>query len=165
MFKVGDYVVHGRNGVCKVEDITHVDITGADKNQLYYILVPLRSESSKVFYPVDSDKVVMRTVITKEEAEKLVRKIKEIEPMGIDNERQREVRYKEAIGSCDCVRLIGVIKTLYERNKERMEQGKRSTFLDDRYLKEAKKNLYDEFSIALSIDEEDVEEYINSHIE
>ena len=62
MFKVGDYIVHGRNGVCKVVDITHLDMSGVDKDQLYYALVPMKSEDSKIFYPVDSDKVVKQKI-------------------------------------------------------------------------------------------------------
>ncbi|WP_302625231.1 CarD family transcriptional regulator [uncultured Eubacterium sp.] len=165
MFKVGDYIVHGRNGVCKVMDITHIDISGADKNQLYYTLIPMKSEDSKIFYPVDSDRIVMRSVLTKEEAENIMSEIKDIEPMWIDNEKKREAQYKEAISSCDCEKLICIIKTLYERNTERIAQGKRITYVDDRYLKEAKRNLHDEFSIALGIDREEVEKYIREHIE
>ena len=125
MFKIGDYIVHGRNGVCKVVDITHIDISGADKNQLYYTLVPMKSADSKIFYPVDSDKVIMRSVVSKEEADNIVSTIEDIEPMWIDNDRQREEKYKEAIGSCDCQKLICIIKTLYARNKERISQGKK----------------------------------------
>lgn len=164
MFNIGDYIVHGRNGVCKVVDITHVDISGADKNQLYYTLVPMRSEDSKIFYPVDSDRVVMRSVVSKEEANNIVSCIEDIEPMWIDNDRQREEKYKEAIGSCDCQKLICIIKTLHARNQERISQGKRITYVDDRYLKEAKQNLHDEFSIALGIEPSEVEEYIQEHI-
>ncbi len=165
LFKVGDYIVHGRNGVCKVMDIIHIDISGADKNQLYYTLIPMKSEDSKIFYPVDSDRIVMRSVLTKEEAENIMSEIKDIEPMWIDNEKKREAQYKEAISSCDCEKLICIIKTLYERNTERIAQGKRITYVDDRYLKEAKRNLHDEFSIALGIDREEVEKYIREHIE
>ncbi|MCR5704723.1 MAG: CarD family transcriptional regulator [Eubacterium sp.] len=163
MFKVGDYIVHGRNGVCQVKDITHIDLSGADKDQLYYTLIPVHSENRKIFYPVDSDKVVMRSVISREEAESIVKDMDQIKPMWIENEKSRELRYKEAIGSADCQKLIGVIKALYERNHERMAQGKRITFVDDRYLKEAKKNLFDEFAIALDIREDEVEDYIKSH--
>ena len=164
MFNIGDYVVHGRNGVCKVVDITQLDISGADKNQLYYILVPMRSESSKIFYPVDGNRVVMRSVVSEEEAKKIVSCIEDIEPMWIDNDRQQEEKYKEAIGSCDCQQLICIIKTLYARNQERISQGKRITYVDDRYLKEAKQNLHDEFSIALGIEPTEVEKYIQEHI-
>lgn len=164
MFKVGDYIVHGRNGVCKVIDITHIDISGADRDQLYYTLVPMKSEDSKIFYPVDSDKVVMRSVLSEKEAKKIVSEIDDIEPMWIDNDRQREEKYKEAISSCDCNQLICIIKTLYARNQERIAQGKRITYVDDRYLKEAKQNLHDEFSIALGIEPTEVEQYIEEHI-
>ena len=136
MFKVGDYIVHGRNGVCKVIDITHIDISGADKDQLYYTLVPMKSEDSKIFYPVDSDKVTMRSIVSKQEAKKIVSEINDIEPMWIENDRQREEKYKEAISSCDCNQLICIIKTLYARNQERIAQGKRITYVDDRFLKE-----------------------------
>lgn len=30
-YEIGDYVVKPGNGVCKVEDILHLDIAGADK--------------------------------------------------------------------------------------------------------------------------------------
>ena len=165
MFKIGDYVVHGRNGVCKVVDITHIDISGADKNQLYYTLIPMKSEDSRIFYPVDGNTIVMRPVLTRQEAENIVSEIKDIEPMWIENDRQREEKYKEAISSCDCEKLICIIKTLHARNSKRMAQGKRITYVDDRYLKEAKRNLHDEFSIALGIDRNQVEEYIREHID
>lgn len=160
MYKIGEYVVHGRNGVCKVADITHIDISGASKDQLYYILVPLKSEDSKVFYPVDSDRVVMRPIVTKEEAEQIVAEIESIEPMWINNDRQREARYKEVIDTCDCRNLICIIKTLYERTKEREAQGKKMTYVDERYFREARNTLYQEFAIALGIDKTEVEAYI-----
>ena len=43
MFNKGEYIVHGRKGVCKVEDITHLDIDGADKKSLYYVLIPMKN--------------------------------------------------------------------------------------------------------------------------
>lgn len=164
MFEVGEYVVHGRNGVCKIEDITHIDISGADKESLYYVLVPMKSRQSKIFYPVDNNRVIMRGVITKNEADDLINHMEKIEPLWIDNDKIRENKYKEAIGSCDCVELIRIIKTLHIRNNERIEQGKKITYVDDKYLKEAKDNLNDEFSIALDIDRNEVEDYIINHI-
>ena len=106
----------------------------------------------------------MRSVETEQEAKEIVEGIGDIEPMWIDNDRQREEKYKEAISSCDCQKLICIIKTLHARNRERIAQGKRITYVDDRYLKEAKQNLHDEFSIALGIKPTEVEKYIEEHI-
>ena len=106
----------------------------------------------------------MRAVVSEKEAKDIVSGIKDIEPMWIDNDRQREEKYKEAISSCDCQQLICIIKTLYARNEERIAQGKRITYVDDRYLKEAQQNLHDEFSIALGIEPSEVEKYITEYI-
>ena len=40
-FEKGEYIMYGHNGICRVEDIIHPDIPGADKGRLYYVLVPL----------------------------------------------------------------------------------------------------------------------------
>ena len=40
MYSVGQYVVCGNKGVCTIEDITTLDISGVDKAKLYYILKP-----------------------------------------------------------------------------------------------------------------------------
>lgn len=41
MFEIGEYIVYGVKGVCRIEDITHIDISGADKDRLYYVLARL----------------------------------------------------------------------------------------------------------------------------
>lgn len=164
MFKKGEYVVHGRSGVCTVSEITKIDLPGADEDQLYYVLVPVKTPESKIFFPVDNNKIVLRALLTKNQARKVLRDMKKVEPVFIENDRQREVVYKEAISSCDCMKLVEIIKTLQVRSKEREKQGKRNTFVDDRYLKEAKDFLHHEFSIALEIDFDKIEEYIINHI-
>lgn len=164
MFNKGEYIVHSRKGVCKVEDVTHIDIDGADKNKLYYVLIPMKNQESKVFYPTDNDKVIMRNILTKEQVEEIVNSMEDIEPIWIDNEKQRELIYREAISSCDCQKLVAIIKTLYNRGKTRLENGKKITFVDERYMKEAKDVLYDEFAIALNMDKNKVEQYIIENI-
>ncbi len=42
MFEIGEYVVCGAKGVCQIKDITHIDISGADQERLYYVLAPGR---------------------------------------------------------------------------------------------------------------------------
>ena len=41
MFEKGEYIVYGHNGICEVEDITHLNLSGVDKGKLYYVLAPL----------------------------------------------------------------------------------------------------------------------------
>ena len=43
MFEVGEYIVYGCKGVCQVEEITHIDIPGSNKDRLS---LPDRRQSS-----------------------------------------------------------------------------------------------------------------------
>ena len=97
MYEVGDLIVYGRTGICEVTEITTLKMDGVPKDKLYYILRPVREKHGKVFTPVDNEKIVMRKVISKEEAEELIREIPQIEGLWIGSEKQREEKYKECI--------------------------------------------------------------------
>ena len=87
MYEVGDLIVYGRTGICEVTEITTLKMDGVPKDKLYYILRPVHEKHGKVFTPVDNEKIVMRRVISKEEAEKLIREIPQIEGLWIGNEK------------------------------------------------------------------------------
>jgi len=164
MFEKGDYVVYGSNGICCVAGITTIDIAGIPKDRLYYILRPEGRTESKIFIPVDNQKSMLRKVISKREAEELIEEIPEIAPLDIDNDKFREEKYKKCIQSCDCRELICIIKTIYLRDKKRMEQGKKAMAVDERYLRLAEENLYTELSMLLGIPKNNMESYITSRI-
>lgn len=165
MFEVGEYIIYGNHGVCKIEDIGSLDISGFDKSKKYYKLQPLFSKSSTLYTPVDNDKVVMRRVITDEEARNLIEQIPETPLLWIENDKQREEAYKEALRKHNCTEWIKIIKTLYVRKKERISQGKKMTFIDEKYLSISKDCLYGELSIALDMDREEVENLVITRLE
>ncbi len=121
MFEVGDYVVHGNSGVCRVDAIQTMDGIGADKKRVYYTLVPLYTSGSKLFVPTDSKKVVIRSVMTKKEVKELMDEWNEIETLRVENDKNREEVYKEALRSCDSRQWVRLIKTSYQRNQSRIE--------------------------------------------
>ncbi|MDO4322125.1 MAG: CarD family transcriptional regulator [Lachnospiraceae bacterium] len=164
MFEKGDYVIYGSTGICCVEGVTTINIAGIPKDRIYYILRPESRTESKIFIPVDNQKKIIRKVISKREAEELIEEIPEIDPMDIANDKLREEKYKECIQSCDCRELIRIIKTIYLRDKKRMEQGKKATAVDERYLRLAEENLYTELSMLLGIPKNNMESYITSRI-
>ncbi len=165
MFEVGDTIVCGNNGICRVNEISTIkDISGIDPNRLYYILEPVMTKASSVVIPVDSDKVVMRKVLTKKEVNRLIEHIPEIEAIREKNDKVREEKFKECMRCHDCEEWIKVIKTLYIRRQERFAKGQKVTATDARYLKAAEDNLYAEFALALEIDKEEVEQFIDERI-
>lgn len=165
MFSVGEYIIYGTTGVCRVEAIGPVQMSGFGKDKLYYTLSPLYSKGSRVYISVDNDKVVMRPVLKKEEAEKLVEEIPSIELLWVADEKRREDIYKRALRSCDCREWIKIIKTLYLRKMSRIAEGKKVTVSDGKYLHTAEDRLYEELALALSMEKDEVVEYITKHVE
>ncbi|NLL93527.1 MAG: CarD family transcriptional regulator [Clostridiales bacterium] len=164
MFEKGDYVVYGQNGVCQVEGITCLDMEGIDKEREYYILSPVNSTTSTMYCPLDNDRIVLRRILTSEEAWKLIDEIPEIEQLGVINEKLRESEYKQSMRTCDSKEWIRIIKTLYLRKRERLAQGKKITTTDERYLKMAEDNLYSELSIAIGKEKSEMEDVITERV-
>ena len=47
MFQIGEYVVHGNDGICEVKDITQLELPGGSSKRQYYLLVPQKSLQSR----------------------------------------------------------------------------------------------------------------------
>lgn len=164
MFQVNDRIVYGTHGVCMVTAIGKLAMSMADKQKQYYTLCPIYQHDAMIYVPVDNHKVNMRSVLSREEAEALIEEIPEIETIWIANEREREVQYKEALLSCDCRELIKIIKTLYQRKKARVRDGKKVAAVDERYFKQAEEQLYGELAYVLEMEREEVEPYITERM-
>ena len=148
MYQIGDYIVKSINGICEVKDIIHPDFVD-DTKKLYYLLQPLSDEKTLLYVPTSRNDGSMRPVITKKEAQELIQMIPVINEPWINNERDRERNYKEAIKSNNPQKLIGIIKLIYQRKKMRQEQGKKTTIIDNQYFDKAENLLYSELEIVM----------------
>ncbi len=164
MFKTGTYIVCGQHGVCRVEGVGKLQLTEASGDKEYYTLSKVYSRGGMLYVPADSEKIVMRPVISKEEAEELIEHMREIDLLQIDNEKRKEEIFKQAFRTCDSREWVKVIKTLYERKKDRLAKGKKVTASDERFLRTAEDNLFGELAISLDIEKNDVEQYIMDKI-
>ena len=160
MFGKGELIMCGGHGVCRVIDITGNPIERSDRNKKYYVLEPVFEKASTIYTPVDNDKIVMRRIMNREEAEKLIAQITEIDTVWIQEEKRREQTYKDAIRTYDSRSLVQIIKTLYKRKRSRINEGKKVLSSDEQYLHKAEELLYSEMSLALSIPKDQVEAYI-----
>lgn len=164
MFEIGTFVVYGNTGICKIEDISTLDIPGASNNRLYYVMTSLKGNGNRDFLPVDNTRVVIREVISKEDANSLFDRVADIPEIQVDNDKQREEKYKEFSKRCDCECWISIIKTIESRKKERLAQGKKITATDDRYYRLAADQLCSELAFVLELEANVIEEKIKSAI-
>lgn len=165
MFNKGEYVVCGNKGVCVVEDVTTLNITGVDKEREYYILKPVYTSGSTVYVPVDSTKESIRKVLEREEANKLISGIPDIPLITIANDKLLEQEYRGCMKSNNCEEWVKIIKTIYLRKQKRLEAGRKVTAVDAKYFRIAEDNLYGELAISLDMPREEVENYITSEME
>lgn len=165
MFEIGDYIIYGNNGVCEVIKVGNLEMGSINKNKLYYTLQPVYDKGSVIYTPVENGKVTMRKALSKEEADKLIDDIPGIEAAWEDDNKLREILYKELMKKQDCRDLIKIIKTVYLRKEERLSQGKKITSVDEKYTHAAENCLYGELSISLNMPKEEIENFIVTRIE
>ena len=158
MFEKDQLIMCGGHGVCRVVNVTGNPFDRFDKVRRFYVLEPVFEKASTVYMPVDNEKVVMRRVMNREEAEELIDNMTEIETVWIKEEKGREQMYKDAIRTYDCQSLVQIIKTLYLRRQNRINAGKKALSSDEQYLRKAEALLYSEMSVALDIPKEEVQE-------
>ncbi len=165
MFDVGDYVVYGGEGVCRVGAVGPLELDGKKSEKLYYTLFPVYVGGTKVYTPVSNDKVVIRAIISKEETEQLIGEMPDMELLTVANEKTREELYRNVLKNCDCREVARLIKTVHSRREKRIRTGKKVTAVDERYYRAAEEQLYGELAIPLSIEKSQVKDYIAACME
>lgn len=160
MFAIGDLVVYGGEGVCRVESIGRSAISCADPTREYYTLAPLY-HTGHVMTPVDT-RVLMRPIMTMEEAEAFVSALPTLEAENTAELSQRAAReyYQSVVTSYDCKRIAAFMKTLCCKRALAIKNGKKVSQLDERYAKRAEDALYGELAAALGIGRDEVCAYI-----
>lgn len=166
MFQPGDLVVYGTTGVCRVEEITKPNLTGADRNRSYYLLKPLYQDGV-IYTPAEGGKVPMRPVISAGEAEALIDLIPSIQAEACRAPTLQALaqHYQSAVRSHDCRDLVELMMSIYAKQKQAEAQKRRLGMVDERYMKQAERLLYGELSIALDIPFEEVQPYIARRVE
>ena len=160
MYSVGEKIIYGENGVCTIDKIEPLAISGAPKDKLYYHLRPMIG-SGTYFTPVDSG-AFMRPVMTREEAEALIDAMPGIEPAICNDNRFNHVDayYKELFRQHSCEALVAIVKGLRTRMATRKTRSSRA----EATMKRARDMLHGELSVALNMEMGEVEEYIRSRV-
>ena len=164
MFNVGDFIIYGSNGVCKVTNVGPMKMSGIPKDKMYYTMVPCYIRDSEIFTPVDNERVVMRKVMSRKEAEDFIKGICDIQELEIFEEKKRELEYKQAVLTCNPTILVELLKTIQSRMDERIAEGKKVTSSDSKYFHIAEDSLYGELAISLDMDKDEVKDYVLTQI-
>lgn len=164
MYNIGDLIIYGSEGLCRVEAVGALDKCIIDSDMLYYTLCPIYHEG-KIYTPVDTA-VFMRPIITCENAQHLIDCIPQIQINPYNNQDLKliERQYKSLLKTYNCEDLVQMIKSITAKKNIAVEQGKKLGQTDERYMKNAEDLLYGEFAFALGICRENVKSYIEDRV-
>lgn len=155
MYKKDDYVVY-KHDVCKIKNIKESQLTG----KTYYVMTPIDDDSLIIDIPTEDKMGFLRDIISKNDAEKIINNIHNIEPLPCTNDKDLVFLYKELINTGNHENLIKIIKTTYLRNQNRLNNKRKVSEKDNTYFKLAEKYLYNELSISLNMTTDKVKKYI-----
>ncbi len=164
MFNIGDLLFYGTNGVCRVSEICSSPFDSSDTRS-FYKLTPISDHSSLVIYtPVDNTQVIIRSLISKEEAEALVSRLSAIEKITVAIEKYRKDAYREAIRDGMPEGFVRIIKTVRERREKFRRTRRRVPDLDNDFEHTAKTCLYSELSVVLGLCREEIHRIVSENI-
>ncbi len=163
-YKVGDVVVYGVEGLCRISDITEKKF-GKEAIK-YYVLQQIGKADSVIYVPLNNDRSLskMRHILTKQEILEALRLMPaETEPW-VENERERQKEFKETILYGESKDLLSLTRSLYLHKEEQVDKGKKLHIADERVFKDAEKIIYEEIAYVFGIKPEEVLDFIKSNI-
>ena len=165
MFKTHDKVLYGSNGICVVEGKISREFKG--ENIEYYVLKPIESITSTVFVPINNKELVgrIKKLLTEKEIEEMIQELPEENFEWINHDNTRRDKFKSIIKSGNRNDIMVLIRTLYTKQLELKEAGKKMHAVDVGLLKDAQKILHDEMAYVLDIESDEVASYILSQVE
>ncbi len=165
MYKIGDLVMYGIHGACRITD---EEVRTVDKKQVsYFVLTPLEQPGARFLVPMHNENALkkLRRVLSREELEALLASPQVRQDAWIADENRRKQRYRELISLGDRAALLQMVRTLHLHRQEQQALGRKLHQCDDNFLKDAQRLIETEFSLTLGLEPAAVSRYIQSALD
>ena len=159
-YNVGERVVHSREGLSTIKDITNIG--GND----YFVVVSDKGAKENIYVMISRTENIIRPIMTYEESCEVVKYMKTVEAEFINNTKQRRDKYRKRLLSGNVFDLAYLSRQLYffnyyNANGQVVKLGP----TDLQMLKDAEAILFDEFAISFNVDRDKVEDKIKELFE
>lgn len=165
MFQLGDHVMYGIHGVCRITDVEERTV---DHRQVsYFVLEPMEQSGSRYLIPTHNEAALskLRPVMSRHELETLLCSDAVRLDTWIEDENMRKQRYRELINSGDRLALLQMIRSLHAHKQSQAAAGRKFHLCDENFLRDAERLLSAEFSLILGIAKDAVGEYVLSALQ
>ena len=160
MFAIGDTVMYGTQGVCR--------IVGTDRKRLrdremeYLILRPVYDENFTLFVPLANERLTskMHSILSADEAVEMIDKVIGEDTVWISDDALRRETQLRTISSGDRLNILRMIKSIHLHRIQQEEKGRTLHQSDENILRQAEKLVYDELAVVLGKRPDEILPYI-----
>lgn len=165
MFQLGDYVVYGIHGVCRICDMEERTVDRMRVN--YFVLEPLEQSGSRYLIPTHNEAALskLRPVMSQQELQDLLQSEAVHMDTWIEDENLRKQRYRELINNGDRLALLQMIRSIHAHKLTQAAAGRKIHLCDENFLRDAERLLSSEFSLILGVEKDAVGEYVLSALQ
>ena len=160
MYQVGDQVLYGIHGVCRIAGLEQRII---DRKKVeYFILEPVNQPDARYYVPTQNQAALnkLRRIMTPQELDVLLCSDEVRQDCWISDENQRKSRYKDLINCGDRGARLSMVRTLHQHRDAQAAAGRKFHLCDENFLRDAQKLLESEFSLVLGIEPAQVGPYV-----
>lgn len=164
MFQLGDQVLYGIHGVCRIAEL---EVKRVDrKNVEYFVLVPVVQPAARYYVPTGNAAALskLRALLSREELLLLLKSEAVRSNAWIPDENRRKLYYRELLNGGDRLGLLQMIYTLQNQKQIQATAGRKFHLCDENFLRDAEKILSSEFSVVFEIPVSQVREFIEEHL-
>ena len=105
IFSAGDTVMHPSEGICTIEELRRMDLSGAQR--AYYILKPASEKnSSTVYLPVARGNAILRRLLSRAEILSFIRRSRECAALWIADTKLRRDAFSKILAEGEYAKII-----------------------------------------------------------
>lgn len=164
MFQIGDCIVYGTNGICKITARGASPFDSKDTRE-FYVLKTLCENDRTIYSPSETCSQVARFPYTAETLSALFASVSDLAPVDVPLEKRRKDYYRAAMANPSPESCLSMLKTVKARRAACAVQRKRLPAMDSEYEVLAKKLLLQEIRYAFSATREEAEEKLQTIME
>ena len=165
MYQVGQQVVYGIHGICKITD---VETKIVDRKKIpFFVLEPLSQTGARFYVPAENPAALAKlsTLLTQQELESLLSSVDKSKKAWVPDENRRKLRVRELLASGDRKAILEMICALHIHKDEQAEKGKKFHLCDENFLHDGEKLLCSEIAFVLNISKQEAENWLYKHFD
>lgn len=165
MFEKGTYVIYGKRGVCRVEDIGAYFKESMHDKKEYYKLSPVFTAGDQVYVPVETQ-VYMREVLTPGEVRDYIEEVEEIPADTFTCRQQSKLadHYRRMLDTNDMRAFLALIKGVYVKQFEAGKKNRKLNQVEQKFLKFAEDMAFGEFAVVLDSTPDEIRSYVRGRV-